>query len=146
MLQSLIIYWFVGLSSTPGQFFTFYFIIYLINFCGMSLGLLIGSIVKDARSVSSVTPAIVLPFVLFSGFFKNQSNLSNWIGWIQYISPFKYGFSSFVSNEVLYKNSLIGQLNFDVGLWGSVGILIALGIAFRLMSWFFLWKLRTRLE
>jgi ABC-type multidrug transport system permease subunit len=91
-------YWFVGLHSTAGQFFTFYLIILLINFCGMSLGLLVGSSVKDARNVSAVTPALVLPFVLFSGYFKNQGNLANWIGWIQYISPFKYGFSAFTQN------------------------------------------------
>jgi ABC-type multidrug transport system permease subunit len=97
-LQSLIMYWFVGLHSTAGQFFTFYLIILLINFCGMSLGLLVGSSVKDARNVSAVTPALVLPFVLFSGYFKNQGNLANWIGWIQYISPFKYGFSAFTQN------------------------------------------------
>lgn len=46
MIQSLIIYWFVGLSSTAVQFFTFYFIIFLTNFSGMSMGLLLGSLVK----------------------------------------------------------------------------------------------------
>lgn len=70
-LQSLIFYWFVGLSSTPGQFFTFYLVILLMNFSGMSLGLLVGSVVKDARSVSITMIAFVLPFMLFSGFFKN---------------------------------------------------------------------------
>jgi ABC-type multidrug transport system permease subunit len=144
-LQSLILYWFVGLSSSPGQFFTFFFIIYLMNFNGMSLGLLIGSMVKDARSVSAVSPILILPIVLFSGFFKNQSNLANWAGWIQYISPFKYGFSAFTQNEVINKLSLIDQLNFDVNLWGSIGCLIGLGFGFRLLSWFFLWKLRTKL-
>lgn len=146
VLQSLIFYWFVGLSSTAGQFFTFYLVILLMNFSGMSLGLLVGSIVKDAKSVAVATIALVLPFMLFSGFFKNQNNLSKWIGWIQYISPFKYGFSAFTQNEVLHRTSNIHLLNMDVGLWESVGCLIALGIAFRLLSWFFLWKLRTRLE
>lgn len=44
-LQSLILYWFVGLASTPGQFFTFYLIMLLINFNGMSMGLVLGSVV-----------------------------------------------------------------------------------------------------
>lgn len=47
LLQALIMYWFVGLSSTATQFFTFYLICYLIGFSGMSLGLMIGSIVTD---------------------------------------------------------------------------------------------------
>lgn len=46
IIQSLIVYWFVGLSSTPEQFFTFYLIVFLTNFSGMSMGLLLGSLVK----------------------------------------------------------------------------------------------------
>jgi hypothetical protein len=44
------------------------------------------------------------------------------------------------------QTSNIAQMNFDVGLWASIGILAALGIAFRLLSLFFLWLLRTKLE
>lgn len=40
MLQSLILYWFIGLTSSVKQFFAFYLIILIINFCGMSIGLL----------------------------------------------------------------------------------------------------------
>jgi ATP-binding cassette, subfamily G (WHITE), eye pigment precursor transporter len=144
-LQSLIIYWFVGLSSTPGQFFTFYLILLLGNFSGMSMGLLAGSIANDSKSASGGALLIMFPFAIFSGFFKNQSNLAGWIGWIQYISPFKYAFSGLTQNEVLYKPSNIALLNFDVGLWESVAILAALGVACRLLSWFFLWKLKKKL-
>lgn len=147
LLQSLIMYWFVGLSSTAAQFFTFYLVCYLISFAGMSLGLLLGSVVTDEKSVSAVTPMVLLPFFLFSGLFKNSGNLSNWIGWIQYISPVKYSFSGYLQNEVLnVAKSNIAQMNFDVGLWGSVGALAGLGIGYRLLSLFFLWLLRARLE
>lgn len=147
LLQSLIMYWFVGLASTAAQFFTFYLICYLISFSGMSLGLMLGSMVTDTKSVSTVTPIIMLPLVLFSGLFKNSGNLSDWIGWIQYISPIKYTYSAFLQNEVFYASqSNIQQLNLDVGLWASIGILAALGIAFRLLSLFFLWLLRAKLE
>lgn len=97
--------------------------------------------------MSTLTPALILPFVLFSGLFKNSGNLPDWIGWIQYISPIKYTFSSFLYNEVLYvSQSNIRKMNFDVGLWDGIGILIALGFGFRLGSLFFLWLLRTKLE
>lgn len=147
LLQALIMYWFVGQSSTAEQFFTFYLICYFIGFAGSSLGLLLGSIISDAKAVSTLTPALILPFVLFSGLFKNTGNLSNWIGWIQYISPIKYTFSSFLQNEVLYATSSnISKMNFDVGLWDGIGILIAIGFGFRLGSLLFLWLLRTKLE
>lgn len=105
LLQTLIMYWFVGLSSTASQFFIFYLIAYLLTINGVSLGLMLGSIITDAKSVSVVTPAILLPFFLFSGFFKNSGNLSSWIGWIQYISPIKYSFAAFVQNEVQFASA-----------------------------------------
>lgn len=146
LLQALIMYWFVGLASTAAQFFTFYIICYFISFAGMSLGLMLGSMVTDAKSVSAVTPILMLPLVLFSGLFKNSGNLPDWIGWIQYLSPIKYTYSAFLQNEVLYaQDSLINQMNLDVSLWASIGILAALGLAFRLISLFFLWLLRAKL-
>ena len=146
LLQVLIMYWFVGLSSTASQFFINYFIAYLLTVNGISLGLLIGSMILDQKSVSVVTPIVLLPFFLFSGFFKNTGNLSSWIGWIQYISPLKYGFAGWVENEVGSAPSNIAQLSFDTSLWLSIGLLIVLAVTYRLGSLFFLWYLRTRLE
>lgn len=98
LLQSIIMYWFLALSSTPTQFFIFYLIAYLLTVNGVSLGLMLGSMITDAKSVSIVTPIILLPFFLFSGYFKNSENLSSWNGWIEYISPIKYGFAAFLQN------------------------------------------------
>lgn len=98
LLFNLIIYWMVGLANTAEQFFIFYLISFFINFAGNSLGLLLGSVIPDAKAVSAATPIVLLPFVLFSGFFKNRFNLPVWIGWLEYISPIKYGFNGFVAN------------------------------------------------
>jgi ATP-binding cassette subfamily G (WHITE) protein 2 len=43
----LIIYWMVGQASTAEQFFIFYLICFVTNFSGSSLGLFIGSILRD---------------------------------------------------------------------------------------------------
>lgn len=110
-------YWFVGLSSTPEQFFTFYLIVFLSNLCGMSLGLLAGSIADTPQGANGAALLIMIPFFIFSGFFKNLSNLPGWVGWIQYLSPFKYGFTAFTYNEVLYRKSNVALLNFDTSLW-----------------------------
>jgi len=88
----------VGLSSTSEQFFTFYLILYLISFIGGSLGLLIGSLSKDAKGVGTIMPMFIFIFIVFSGMFKNLANIPNWIGWIQYISPIKYTFAALIQN------------------------------------------------
>lgn len=118
---------------------------FLINLCGNSLGLLLGSMITDQKSVSASIPLILLPFILFSGFFKNTGTLSSWIGWLQYISPLKYGFLTMTTNEVKYRASMVDQLNYDVGFWPSIGILFGLSFGYRFVSLFFLWLLRTRI-
>lgn len=64
----------------------------------MSLGLMLGSMITDAKSISAITPTLLLPLVLFSGLFKNSGNLPDWIGWIQYLSPIKYTYSAYLQN------------------------------------------------
>ena len=75
MIFSSITYWMIGLSDTAEQFFIFYSIILLVTLIGNSLGFLIGSIVSDGKSVPFLIPLIVLPFLLFNGFFKNREDL-----------------------------------------------------------------------
>ena len=147
LLMTLIMYWFVGLSSTVEQFFIFYLVAYLLTLNGISLGLMLGAMILDQKSVAVVTPIVLLPFFLFSGFFKNTGNIPVWIGWIQYISPIKYGFASWVQNEVQFASqSNVNELNLDTSLWLSIGLLALLGVSFRMLSLFFLWLLRSRLQ
>ena len=82
LITCLIIYWLAGLSNTAVQFFTFYLISFLISFNGASVGLILGSVIQDAKSVSAVTPVVLIPLVIFAGFIKNRSNYPVWLGWI----------------------------------------------------------------
>ena len=98
MLVVCIYYFMIDLSNTAGQFFLHYLIYCLIAFTGSSLGMLLGSVILDSKSVSAVMPVVLLPVILFSGFYKNRENLPKWIGWIEYVSPIKYGFIAVVKN------------------------------------------------
>ncbi len=82
----------VGMANTGGQFFLHCLIFGLMSFSGASVGLLIGSAILDSKSVPAVVPVITFPFLLFSGLYKNRADLPRWIGWIEYLSPNKYGF------------------------------------------------------
>ncbi len=141
-----ILYWMVGQASTAQQFFLFFFISMLVSFAGESLGLLIGSIVIDEKATSAVTPVVVLPIFIFSGVFKNTGNLPSWIGWFQYLSPLKYGFLSMITNETNNRSSNISNLNLDLEMWPSIFVLIGLSLAFRALSLFFLWLLKTKIQ
>ena len=73
---------------------------FLVSVAGSSVGVLLGSIASDPRVLNRLIPIFVLPFVLFSGYFKNREYLPGWVGWIEYISPIKYAFIIFVRNEM----------------------------------------------
>ena len=146
MLTSLILYWMVGQASTFGQFMLYYLISVLMAFVGSSLGLLIGSISKDEKTGTALISIIAIPMLMFSGVFKNRENYPVWIGWLEYLSPFKYGLASGLLNEVSAKSSRVSELNFDLSIWGNIGVLIALCLGFRLLALFFLWWLRKKLE
>ena len=79
---SIILYFMIGLSNTAGQFFIFLLTFILLALAGSAIGLLIGSVILDAKSVSAFVPIIILPLILFSGFFKNRNDLPKWIGWL----------------------------------------------------------------
>lgn len=91
-------YWMIGLGNTAEQFFIFYLIFFLVSLAGNSLGLLLGAAISNVKVVSVMVPIVILPFALFSGFYKNREDLPVWIGWIEYISPMKYSFIAFVRN------------------------------------------------
>ena len=131
----LISYWMVGLANTAQQFFTMYLIIVIETFTGTSLGMLIGAMVKDPRSIDRYITLFFLPFVSFSGFFKNYSNLPNWIGWIRFIIPFNYTYTAFAGNQTLYKASRINYVNFDVSYWNAILILFFLGVGYRIIAY-----------
>lgn len=98
LLWSCILYFMIGLALTAGQFFMFYFVLFLISLAGNSIGLLMGSAISEAKLISIFIPIFIMPLVLFSGFYKNNQDIPMWIGWIQYISPIKYSFIGFITN------------------------------------------------
>jgi ABC-type multidrug transport system permease subunit len=81
-LFAIIAYWMIHLSASAGQFFLFYLITFLVSLSGNSFGLLVGSLFSDSKVASGLLPLIVLPLVLFSGFYKNRGDLPAWIGWL----------------------------------------------------------------
>lgn len=98
LLNTSIYYFMIGLAPTGGQFFLHYLISLLMGLSGSSLGLFLGSVILDEKSISAIVPIVMLPITLFSGFFKNRDSLPVWIGWIEYISPNKYAFTAYVDN------------------------------------------------
>ena len=108
----------IGLDQTVSQFFIFYLGYLLIGLCGNSLGYFIGSMTSDTKLIPVLIPVILMPFILFSGLYKNRDSYPEWLGWLEYTSPIKYGYIILLANEVVEEDQqvLLDRLNFDVSL------------------------------
>lgn len=91
-------YFMIGLGQTADQFFTAYLILLLISFNGAGFGMMMGSVVYDAKSGSALLLFVMIPMALFSGFYKNREDLPKWISWTEYLSPIKYCFIGLLEN------------------------------------------------
>jgi len=85
-----------------------------------SYALIISTIFSDKQLAVTLTPVLIIPFMLFAGFFVNQNNIPIWLIEFQYLSFFKYGY------QALMLVSLIPhRLNFSYRMNTKVGILLA---------------------
>ena len=145
-LFNIIFYFLADLAPSLNQFIMFYLISFLVGLCGNSLGLLLGSSISNPKGVSAAMPMVIMPFILVSGYFKNAGNLPVVLNWIQHISPLKYGFAAMLTNEVSGRSSPLDELNFDILLNSSIVLLCCLAVGYRLLSLFFLWSLKSKVQ
>ena len=74
-------------------------IIFLIFNASGGYALILGTIFSDKQLAVTLTPVLIIPFMLFAGFFVNQKNIPWFLMEFQYLSIFKYGFQALVWNE-----------------------------------------------
>lgn len=89
-----------------------------------------------------VAPVIMMPVILFGGFFANAASYPGWVKWIQYLSPVRYGCEALVRNEWEGDKppalDMISILNYNIGKWNCIYVLIGFTIFFRILALIFL--------
>jgi len=99
-LLSLVVYWMIGLNTSNSiPFFKFLLAMISLVMTSTTMGLFLGCLLPHAEAAVSLAPILIIPFMLFGGFFANLSSIPVWISWIQYISVFKWGFEAFAAAE-----------------------------------------------
>jgi len=82
-ISSLIGYWMVGLNSEhAGKPLFFIFVSILQSCTALGVGYFGGTVFSDAKVAIAVTPLLIMPFMLFAGFYKNAADYASWIGWV----------------------------------------------------------------
>jgi len=148
MVYTIIVYFGMGFTVTADQFFTFYFALWALVECSMSLGYMVSSIFHNYATASMVAPMLMMPFMLFSGFYSNLHTIPNWLAWVQWTSPIRYALEAMISNE--YRTvepdtfDICEALNFKLGTWPSIGIMLGIAYLCRILAAIGLKSLITR--
>lgn len=100
VLFGCIEYWAIGFNSQEWYKFPAHLglLTLLYNTSG-SYALILGTLFSDKQLAVTLTPVLVIPFALFSGFFLNSNQIPRYLIPFEYASLFKYGYQSMFLNE-----------------------------------------------
>lgn len=158
-LFGILVYWVVGLNTNESSKFAIFLatIILLYN-AGQSYALVIGALVPDKALAVSLTPVILIPFLLFAGFFISPEDIPDPMLPIEYLSIFKYGFQALYLNEFedlhldcmdrtlppLEQCDPLETFNSPEGIGTSIGCLVAIMLGCYSLAYYFLEKISSK--
>lgn len=144
----LIIYWGVPYI----HFGRFYLVMVIVAQTAMGMGLLISSMASNVNTATAIAPLFTMPMILFGGFIANTDTLPSWLGWVQWLSPIRYGnealsHSQYDEYELPNCNEVSLSLKeadprgafmclegFTIGYWECIAANIGLMIFWRVLS------------
>ncbi|CAG0883457.1 unnamed protein product [Cyprideis torosa] len=88
------------------------FVFYPVLFCSVTffmIGYMISCVSSNMHMGLSVGPAIIVPFMLFGGYYLHADSVPKSLGWLRYLSWYYYG------NEALAINQWKNLTNIDCG-------------------------------
>lgn len=120
------------------NFFTFWALNFLLGIASTSIGVLIGSGVEDPTVAAELMPALIVPQLLFSGFFISTALIPQFLRWAQYLCSLTYA----VRLSLLYEfgdceyetctSTLEANGVYELASYWYWIILVGIAVAFRL--------------
>lgn len=93
-----ICYYAVGLKPQAGNFFTYLLILILIYNAFSGYSLIISASFSNKQLAVTLTPVLIVPFMLFAGFFVASDNIPWYLKEFEYLSIIKYGYQALMRN------------------------------------------------
>ena len=94
-----ILYFMVGLNSSINRFVSSLLILELIAQCAVSFGYFISCLASTPQTAMALSAPLLMPLMLFGGFFINDRSIPNWIDWLKYLSWLRYGNEAMMINQ-----------------------------------------------
>jgi ABC-type multidrug transport system permease subunit len=94
-----IVYFLIGLNTlTIDIFLIFLLTLILIYNASSGYSLIISASFSDKQLAVTLTPVLIIPFMLFAGFFVSTENIPIFLKEFEYLSIFKYGYTALLVN------------------------------------------------
>lgn len=97
-----IVYYPLGLNPKPEYFFFFMLDLILAYNASSGYSLIISTSISDKQLAVTLTPVLIIPFMLFAGFFVAASNIPWFLKEFEFLSLFKYSYQALIYNEFDY--------------------------------------------
>lgn len=94
-----IAYWMSGLKETSEAFFLACGIGLLICHTSVSFGYLVSTATDSLSSAIAAGPILILPLLMFGGFFVSNNTIPDSLKWLKYMSWFNFGFENLMINQ-----------------------------------------------
>ena len=89
----------IGLKWGFSYFFNACLIVTLIANVSTSFGYLISCASSSVSMALSIGPPVIIPFLIFGGFFLNAASVPSYFTWLSYFSWFRYGNEALLINQ-----------------------------------------------
>lgn len=96
LVQLIIVYF---MAELQGNFFVILSATFSVGVVSSAVAILLGCIVTDPKQAVEMIPVVLVPQILFAGFFIRTSMIPYWLRWAQYLCSLKYGVNIFLINE-----------------------------------------------
>jgi len=99
LLLVAISYWMIGLREEFVRFLVCYGFMSLVTNVAVSFGYIVSTIAPTITAATSLGPPLMLPLLIFGGFFLKNTTVPVYFVWLKYISWFMYGFEALIINQ-----------------------------------------------
>lgn len=86
------VYYPIGLHAAVSYYLVFIAILVVIYNASSGYSLIISTSFSDKQLAVTLTPVLIIPFMLFAGFFVAEDNIPWFLKEFEYLSIFKYGY------------------------------------------------------
>eukprot|EP00228_Micromonas_bravo_P007625 CAMPEP_0203013280 /NCGR_PEP_ID=MMETSP1401-20130829/14956_1 /ASSEMBLY_ACC=CAM_ASM_000894 /TAXON_ID=38833 /ORGANISM="Micromonas pusilla, Strain CCAC1681" /LENGTH=682 /DNA_ID=CAMNT_0049754985 /DNA_START=1 /DNA_END=2046 /DNA_ORIENTATION=- len=99
IIYGTVLYFMTALREGVTHYLVYIGVMLLENFAGIGLGMCLSASFNSVEMAPQLAPAFVILFLMFSGFFLNESNVPVFLIWLRELSFIRYAFQALCVNE-----------------------------------------------